>query len=237
MAFLWTSSSTMLTRCSPLSLCPRLVSFCGESWISSPFVPVGPRAPFHTTTHTLIDPSRLILHVHAPSRLISPLTEVYFSRFVTHVIAHPISLFAHLATEFNLPPPPASDEAKFWNIFIPLRERYHGVSSVIYGSNGKGNGSESEFVLEVISRGKEGTGKRKAVSRNLHGWDKALQKCCELNNLNGLLPYFKPKVHTVSTCSLEPHIYSDALYVVHPRPNTKRHIQFAIDNWPRRVPV
>ncbi|KAF9015197.1 hypothetical protein BDQ17DRAFT_25408 [Cyathus striatus] len=128
--------------------------------------------------------SRLILHLLRPSPLIHLLTETRFSPSLTLVTAHPPVLLTHIATEYLTPPPPASHEAKFWSIFLPISERGYDIEQLVFGGQGRGCGDPDEFVAEVVVRSAEG-GRKRAVERVLEGWSSA-DGPCDLTTLSSL---------------------------------------------------
>ena len=131
------------------------------------------------------DASRLILHVLAPSPLIPLLVQTKLSSSLAHVTAHPFTLLTHLATEYTTPPPPLSPPEKFWSVFIPIAERHYESEKLIFGSAGSGSG-ERDFVLEVLLRGADGSGKRRAVERVLEGWSNVKGNVCDLSEMENL---------------------------------------------------
>jgi elongator complex protein 5 len=145
--------------------------------------------------------ARLILHSQSPSALLPLITQTGFSPFLSHVIAHPPALLAHLATEFLMPPPPISPLPKFWGVFLPLSERVHDTERLVFGSGGEGSGNPTEFVVELIVR--EGVGRNRGIERVLEGWSSALRGPCELNELEALKPFTEKKHGEVTTQILE----------------------------------
>ncbi len=110
---------------------------------------------------------------------------------------HPPALFHYLATEYLSPPPPASPEVKFWGIFIPVSERISDVTRIVYGTGGEGSGGSEEFIVEVVSRGGENGGRRKAVERVLEGWDIKQSLAVELAEMSSLKALFGQPTATV----------------------------------------
>ncbi|KAF4623430.1 hypothetical protein D9613_001854 [Agrocybe pediades] len=137
--------------------------------------------------------ARLILHSQSPSSLLPLITQTTFSSSLAHLIAHPPALITHLATEFLMPPPPVSQEAKFWSVFLPVSERIHDTERLIFGStSGEGSSHPSEFVVELIQR--EGIGRKRGVQRVLEGW--SYDRPCGLSSLESL--------HAVTITQKEP---------------------------------
>lgn len=92
----------------------------------------------------------------------------------------------HLATQYLTPPPPASSDAKFWRVFLPLSERDHECERLVFGSEGEGSGSTTEFVVEILIRGLHGLGKKRGIERTLEGWSSTEGGSCELTKLESL---------------------------------------------------
>ncbi|TFK41107.1 hypothetical protein BDQ12DRAFT_678911 [Crucibulum laeve] len=136
------------------------------------------------------NPSRLILHGTQPSKLIPLLTQTAFSPSIAHVIVHPTSLLAYVATEYLTPPPPASPAAKFWSVFLPISERGYDTEQVTFGARGEGSGDASEMVVEIILRGNDGSSKKRTVERVLEGWSSTEGPCplTKLARLKGSRP-------------------------------------------------
>ncbi|KAF8898687.1 hypothetical protein BD779DRAFT_1666485 [Infundibulicybe gibba] len=82
------------------------------------------------------------------------------------------------------PPPPASPEAKFWGVFLPVSERLYETDRIVYGPAGDGCGGTTEFVIEILVRGADG--RKRAVERVLQGWSTARGGSCELAELQSL---------------------------------------------------
>ncbi|KAF9044766.1 hypothetical protein BDZ89DRAFT_1099617 [Hymenopellis radicata] len=120
--------------------------------------------------------SHLTLHIQAPSPLLPFLIQTSFSSSLNHLIVHPPALLHYLATEYLSPPPPASPEAKFWGIFIPVSERISDVIRIVYGNGGEGSGGSEELIVEVV----------KAVERVLEGWDIKRSSAVELAEMSSL---------------------------------------------------
>ncbi|KAI0732344.1 hypothetical protein C8Q72DRAFT_901742 [Fomitopsis betulina] len=131
--------------------------------------------------------SRLIIHLHVPSSLTPILTSTRFSSTLTHVTAHPASLISHLATAYLTPPPPLSTQEKFWRVFSPVAERHYESEKLVFGSDGEGSGG-NEYVMEVLTRGADGSGRRRGVERALEGWSAGGP--CELTSLGPLKALF-----------------------------------------------
>ncbi|KAJ7293632.1 hypothetical protein C8J57DRAFT_33394 [Mycena rebaudengoi] len=134
-------------------------------------------------------PSRLIIHCLSPSSLSPLLCQPGFSTSLTHVVSHPPSLLLHLSTEYLTLPPPASSEAKFWAIFLPISERLYESEKLIFGPGGEGSGDASEIVIEVLVRGDgDSSGRRRGVERTLQGWSFAQGPCllAEIETLKSL---------------------------------------------------
>ncbi|KAI0778133.1 hypothetical protein BD413DRAFT_667505 [Trametes elegans] len=132
-------------------------------------------------------PSRLTLHVLAPSPLLPLLTQTRFSPTLTHLTAHPPALLAHLATAYLTPPPPLAAPEKFWGVFIPIAERHYECERLVFGPAGEG-GAPPEAAVEVLVRGAaaDGAGRRRGVERVLEGWSPAAGGPCELRELESL---------------------------------------------------
>ncbi|KAF8922492.1 hypothetical protein CPB85DRAFT_1450478 [Mucidula mucida] len=141
--------------------------------------------------------SHLTLHIQGPSPLLPFLIQTSFSSSLNHLIVHPPALFHYLATEYLSPPPPASPEVKFWGIFIPVSERISDVTRIVYGTGGEGSGGSEEFIVEVVSRGGENGGRRKAVERVLEGWDIKQSLAVELAEMSSLKALFGQPTATV----------------------------------------
>ncbi|KAJ6610051.1 hypothetical protein B0H10DRAFT_2061822 [Mycena sp. CBHHK59/15] len=134
-------------------------------------------------------PSRLIIHALSSSPLLPLLSQPAFSPSLTHVISHPPSLLLHLSTEYLTLPPPASSEAKFWGIFLPVSERVYESERLIFGTGGEGTGDDNEVVIEMLVRGDgDGLGRTRGVERTLKGWSFARGPCAltELDTLKSL---------------------------------------------------
>ncbi|EPT04276.1 hypothetical protein FOMPIDRAFT_1157338 [Fomitopsis schrenkii] len=131
--------------------------------------------------------SRLIVHLHAPSPLTHIITSTRFSSTLTHIVAHPTSLILHLATAYLTPPPSLATPEKFWRVFIPVAERHYESDKLVFGSDGEGSGG-SECVMEVLTRGADGSGRRRGVERALEGWSGG--RPCELASLGPLKALF-----------------------------------------------
>ncbi|OCH96460.1 hypothetical protein OBBRIDRAFT_4193 [Obba rivulosa] len=142
--------------------------------------------------HTRSNPSRLVLHVLAPSPLIPILTQTKFSPSLSHVTAHPLALLTHIASAYLTPPPPSSPVEKFWRVFIPIAERHYESEKLVYGPGGEGSGSR-DLVVEVLVRGADGSGRRRAVERVLEGWSSTAGPC-ELTSLESLRGLWTRKV-------------------------------------------
>ncbi|KII93526.1 hypothetical protein PLICRDRAFT_152336 [Plicaturopsis crispa FD-325 SS-3] len=123
-------------------------------------------------------PSRLTLHILAPSPLLPLLVSPALSSPLTQVIAHPPALLTHIASAYLTPPPPASPSPKFWGVFLPVSERSGESAKLVYGRDGDGSGSpDGEIVLEVLVR-------KRGVERVLEGW--ARGQPCDLAALHSL---------------------------------------------------
>lgn len=146
-------------------------------------------------------PSRLILHLCSPCPLLPWLLQTSFCPYLCHLVAHPLVLLKHIALELSTPPPPATDEAKFWGVFLPVQEREYETLALVFGSSGDGSGNSEEFVVEVILRGgKDGSGRRRAVERVLEGWVVAKAAPCDLTSLRGLQGLWKKNVAADMVC-------------------------------------
>ena len=133
-------------------------------------------------------PSRLVLHGLQTCKLTPLLIQPAFSPSLICLLAHPSALLVHLAGEYLTPPPPASPDAKFWGVFLPVSERNHECERLVFGNDGEGTGSTTELVVEVLVRGLQGSGKRRGVERTLEGWSSSEGVCelMKLENLKGL---------------------------------------------------
>ncbi|KAH9944429.1 uncharacterized protein BXZ73DRAFT_96918 [Epithele typhae] len=147
-------------------------------------------------------PSRLVLHLVAPSPLLAPLLATRFSPALTHLTAHPAALLPHLAAAYLVHPPPAASptssasppspaDAKFWRVFSPFAARAPDVERLVFGPGGPGGaGAADELVVEALVRGGGGggAGGRRGVERGLEGW--AGGAPCALRELGGLKALF-----------------------------------------------
>ncbi|KAJ7597090.1 hypothetical protein C8J56DRAFT_1041322 [Mycena floridula] len=145
--------------------------------------------------------SRLILHLCTPSSILPLLADTSFSPSLVHLIAHPPVILTHIAAELSTLPPPAGDDAKFWAVFLPIQEREYETDHLVFGAKGEGIGNPSEFVVEVIVRAKDLSGRRKGVERVLEGWNGSP---CELNELQSLKGLWKKTGAGPSTAPLDP---------------------------------
>lgn len=114
-----------------------------------------------------------------------------FSPSLVCSFARPSALITHLAREYLTPPPPASSDAKFWGVFLPVSERHHECERLVFGSTGEGTGSTTEFVVEVLVRGLHTSGKKRGVERTLEGWSSSEGDACELTKLEGFKTLLK----------------------------------------------
>ncbi|KAF8203606.1 hypothetical protein BJ912DRAFT_202268 [Pholiota molesta] len=146
--------------------------------------------------------ARLILHSQSPSSLLPLITQTGFSSSLSHVIAHPPALIAHIATEFLMPPPPVSPWPKFWGVFLPVSERLYDTEALVFGPNGEGSGNSSEFVAELIVR--EGAGRKRGVERVLEGWSNVLGGPCELTALESIKPLAKKQTEPIQAAAPDP---------------------------------
>ncbi|GBE78276.1 hypothetical protein SCP_0111590 [Sparassis crispa] len=137
----------------------------------------------YATIRARSSPSRLVLHVLGPSPIIPILTQTKFSPTLAHITAHPSVLLTHIASEYLTPPPPASPPEKFWRVFLPIAERYYESEKLVFGQDGEGCGGR-DFVVEVLVRGADGSGRRRGVERVLEGW--ADSRSCDLTGLESL---------------------------------------------------
>ncbi|KAG5653063.1 hypothetical protein H0H81_002443 [Sphagnurus paluster] len=138
-------------------------------------------------------PSRLILHTTRPSALATLLTQPQFSSSATLLIVHPPVLLRHLAQDYLTPPPPTSQKAKFWSVFLPVSERTYDVDRLVHGAGGEGSGNDTEIIVEILVRGSEGSGRKRGIERELEGW--SLSKGpCELTKLESLRGIWGKKV-------------------------------------------
>ncbi|KAF5390222.1 hypothetical protein D9757_002880 [Collybiopsis confluens] len=162
-------------------------------------------------------PSRLILHICSPSKILPLIVSTSFSPSITHLIAHPPVLITHLAEEYMTPPPPLSPDVKFWGLFIPISERNRDTESLIFGPGGDGSGGHSEMVVEAIVRGgQDVSGRRKAAERFLEGWDLDQSRPVPLSQLRTLASIWKRKVVTEEAA---PHSAQDILFNLHLTPS------------------
>ncbi|KAI0963509.1 hypothetical protein AcW1_000567 [Taiwanofungus camphoratus] len=129
-------------------------------------------------------PSRLVLHDLAPSPLIPVLTQTRFSPTLFHATAHCSVLLTHLATAYLTPPPPLSSAEKFWGVFLPISERHYESEKLIWGPGGDGCG-DRDFVVELLVRGADSSGRRRGVERVLEGWS-VMEGPCELSSVESL---------------------------------------------------
>ncbi|KAF8237803.1 hypothetical protein L208DRAFT_1421463 [Tricholoma matsutake] len=132
------------------------------------------------------DPSRLILHGLKTCKLAPLLMQPAFSPSLVCLLAHPSVLITHLAREYLTPPPPASSDSKFWGVFLPVSERDYECERLVFGNDGEGSGSTTEFVLEVLVRSLNGSGRKRGVERTLEGWSSIEGGTCELTKLESL---------------------------------------------------
>ncbi|KJA29189.1 hypothetical protein HYPSUDRAFT_196592 [Hypholoma sublateritium FD-334 SS-4] len=147
--------------------------------------------------------ARLVLHAHAPSRLLPLITQTGFSSALAHITVHPPALLTHLAAEFLMPPPPLSPAPKFWGVFIPVSERVHDTESLVFGPGGEGSGGAGEFVAEVVVR-EGGAGRKRGVERVLEGWATALGCPCELMELESIQPFAKRHTEHIPSAAPDP---------------------------------
>jgi elongator complex protein 5 len=131
-------------------------------------------------------PSRLIVHGIQACKLAPLLMQPAFSPSLICVLPRPSVLLTHLAKEYLMPPPPASSDAKFWGVFLPVSERDHECERLVFGSDGEGSGSTTEFVVEVLVRGLHGSGKKRGIERSLEGWSSSEGGVCQLAKLESL---------------------------------------------------
>lgn len=90
-----------------------------------------------------------------------------------------------------MPPPPLSTPEKFWRVFLPIVERHYEAEKLVFGPNGDGFGGQ-EFVVEILIRGADGSGRRRGVERMLEGWSG--EAPCGLNVLVGLKGLWTRKI-------------------------------------------
>ncbi|KAI0825184.1 hypothetical protein BC628DRAFT_299613 [Trametes gibbosa] len=149
--------------------------------------------------------SRVVLHVLAPSPLIPILTQTRFSPTLTHLIAHPTALLAHIASAYLTPPPPLASPEKFWGVFIPISERHYESERLVFGPEGEGSGLQ-EFAVEVLLRGPGGDGaaRRRGVERVLEGWSPAAGGPCELRDLDSLKSLWSRRAVPETQKALDP---------------------------------
>jgi elongator complex protein 5 len=133
-----------------------------------------------------VDPSRLILHGFQTCKLVQLLMQPAFSPSLRCLLARPAVLITHLAREYLTPPPPASSDAKFWSVFLPVSERANESERLVFGSGGEGSGSTTEFVVEILVRGFQGSDKKRGVERMLEGWSLSEGGACNLTKLESL---------------------------------------------------
>ena len=135
---------------------------------------------------TFVGPFRLILHGLQTCKLVPLLMQPAFSPSLRCLLARPVVLITHLAREYLTPPPPASSDAKFWSVFLPVSERVNESERLVFGSGGEGSGSTTEFVVEILVRGFQGSGKKRGVERTLEGWSLSEGGACSLTKLESL---------------------------------------------------
>lgn len=144
----------------------------------------------------------LLLHVvqsYESRDLVAHLSQTSFSLSLVLHTAYPTSLLLHISTNYMTSPPPLSPDPKFWSVFLPISERQHDIDAIVYGGEGSGSHVTDEFVVEIITRGRQnGSRKRRAVERNLQGW-KALKGFCELKDLTQLGSLWGPDKITPET--------------------------------------
>ncbi|VDB99679.1 unnamed protein product [Peniophora sp. CBMAI 1063] len=150
-------------------------------------------------------PSRLVVHLNSPSPLLPLLVTTKMSPTLTHIIAHPPALLAHLATANLIPPPPSTPPERFWPAFSPLASRAWEVEKLIFGSEGPGlEEGWSEIVLEVLIRGASANSeKRRGVERVLEGWS-STKGSCDLTDLESLRSIWTRHPATEETATPDP---------------------------------
>ncbi|KAM6498158.1 hypothetical protein JOM56_006106 [Amanita muscaria] len=131
-------------------------------------------------------PARLVLHVHQSSELVPLLTQVSLSPSLVHLTVHPSALLVHIAKEYLTPPPPSSSDAKFWSVFLPIRDRLYESINLVHDSRGEGSGHSTDMVVEVLVRGSNGANRRHGMSRVLEGWSITRKEPSELVSLESL---------------------------------------------------
>lgn len=72
-------------------------------------------------------------------------------------------------------------------MFSPVAERHYESEKLVFGSDGEGSGG-NEYVMEVLTRGADGSGRRRGVERALEGWSAGGP--CELTSLGPLKALF-----------------------------------------------
>jgi len=147
-------------------------------------------------------PTRLIIHLNLPSPIRHLLLSTKLSSSLTHIIAHPPQLIAHVATVHLALPPPNTQSDRFWKVFSPIAARSWEVEKLTYGAEGAGSSSRyDEVVLEVLVRSPSsafGDGRRRGAERTLEGWSRVSGSCelTELESLRFALGYSAVKERT-----------------------------------------
>lgn len=108
-------------------------------------------------------------------------------------------------------PPPLSQDAKFWGIFLPVSERSYDTDCLIFGADGEGSGNSPEVVVDILVRGLDASGRKRGVERLLEGWSPVFNGACDLMMLESM-KYIGSKraveevgaaiSHFISLCSL-----------------------------------
>lgn len=97
-----------------------------------------------------------------------------------------------------MPPPPSSPEAKFWSVFLPVRDRPFESINMVYGPRGEGSGHPKEMVVEILVRGSNEAVGRRGISRALEGWSILRGEPCELTSLESLRLVWRKVVEEVT---------------------------------------
>jgi elongator complex protein 5 len=123
--------------------------------------------------------------------------QISLSPSLVYLTVHPPALLVHLAKEYLTPPPPSSPEAKFWSVFLPVRDRPYESISLVYGSRGEGSGHPREMVVEILVRGSNEAVGRRGIPRTLEGWSILRGEPCELASLESLRAVWRKVVEEV----------------------------------------
>jgi len=109
---------------------------------------------------------------------------------LTHVIAHPPALLAHLAKAYFILPPPTSPPENFWKVFLPFSERVYESNRLVFGPEGEGCGGGAagtwEIVVQVLVRDVgDRSGRRRVADRAIQAWSN-VRGACEPTDLECL---------------------------------------------------